>query len=471
MKLAIIGLDGLFPAFASAFAGELSNLLRIATRGVSSPLLSTIPPYTPQAWSTMLTGVNPGAHGIASFTRREGSRDVPLTTDAFCARRLDEYLTERGVRVGLLNVPVLFPAPRVQGFAISGMLAPSPRAEGFTYPADLGRQLAAEVPDYVIDVAVTKSEAHDEGIWHRFDAMLDARIRAARFLIKRFPVDVFFGVFVVLDRTFHLAFRYFDPDDPLYETRRAAAARAHAVPLLKKLDTFIGEVAAGAERILIVSDHGFRREEGKFYTNRFLADRGFISIPWSLRQAVIDRAVGLVGSSVLRRVLPRRLIERRIAATGAGAPSDAKARAAPLVAQGILVENEELRGRITDALRAAQDPRDGSPLASAVYRREDVYRGPALERFPHIVLELKENGIEASPHLIGRNFLRLAGDDWPGGHHDRRGFIALAGKDVKGPAPGDAPHMVDVLPTVFSLLDLPCPEGCEGRPWPFAVEE
>ena len=49
--------------------GLLPNLARLFKTGASSRLQSTIPPITPCAWSSFMTGKNPGKHGIFDFTR------------------------------------------------------------------------------------------------------------------------------------------------------------------------------------------------------------------------------------------------------------------------------------------------------------------------------------------------------------------------------------------------------------------
>src|SRR5437667_7688229 len=49
--------------------GTLPNLARVMACGAHGPLRSTIPPWSFQAWSSFLTGKNPGKHGIFDFFR------------------------------------------------------------------------------------------------------------------------------------------------------------------------------------------------------------------------------------------------------------------------------------------------------------------------------------------------------------------------------------------------------------------
>ena len=71
--LTVIGLDAatfdvVDPLVA---AGDLPHLARLLERGASGVLRSTTHPLTPHAWSTMVTGVNAGQHGIWDFTERD----------------------------------------------------------------------------------------------------------------------------------------------------------------------------------------------------------------------------------------------------------------------------------------------------------------------------------------------------------------------------------------------------------------
>ena len=50
--------------------GKLPGIGRMMEQGTWGTLLSTIPPISPAAWTTIFTGVNPGKHGIFGFVKR-----------------------------------------------------------------------------------------------------------------------------------------------------------------------------------------------------------------------------------------------------------------------------------------------------------------------------------------------------------------------------------------------------------------
>ena len=186
--------------------------------------------------------------------------------------------------------------------------------------------------------------------------------------------------------------------DLVYAAQQAAAIRGALLPAFAEIDAFAAELAGRADRLLVVSDHGFRPEEGKFYANRFLARHGLAALRPSLARALSEGAIRLFGRDRLRRLLPKALIEGGLAAA---APAvEGRAFAAPLAAQGIFAADEEARAEVMRLLRELRDPRTGAPLATALYTREELYAGPECHRFPHIVLELAGGGIEVSPHLL-----------------------------------------------------------------------
>jgi predicted AlkP superfamily phosphohydrolase/phosphomutase len=69
----VLGFDGLDPALLERFMAEgvLPNFARLARDGSYHRLGTTIPPQSPVAWSTFITGLDPGGHGIFDFVHRD----------------------------------------------------------------------------------------------------------------------------------------------------------------------------------------------------------------------------------------------------------------------------------------------------------------------------------------------------------------------------------------------------------------
>ncbi len=71
-KVIILGFDGMDPVLTAQWMdeGKLPNFKRLKEMGDFKPLLSSIPPQSPVAWSNFTTGMNPGGHGIYDFLIR-----------------------------------------------------------------------------------------------------------------------------------------------------------------------------------------------------------------------------------------------------------------------------------------------------------------------------------------------------------------------------------------------------------------
>jgi len=79
----VIGLDGATFDLISPWvdAGLLPTFARLMKEGAWGELQSTIPPVTGPAWSTFMTGTNPGMHSIFDWVyRRPGSYDFSPVT-------------------------------------------------------------------------------------------------------------------------------------------------------------------------------------------------------------------------------------------------------------------------------------------------------------------------------------------------------------------------------------------------------
>jgi len=69
----IIGFDGLDPRIVQSLLqrNRLPNMRRLMESGTFTELQSTVPPLSPVAWSSLITGVNPGKHNVYDFLRRD----------------------------------------------------------------------------------------------------------------------------------------------------------------------------------------------------------------------------------------------------------------------------------------------------------------------------------------------------------------------------------------------------------------
>ena len=154
----MIGVDGMDPVFVERHWAELPNLARLRDRGSYSHLATTDPPQSPVAWSTFITGLDPGEHGIFDFVHRDpvtrepylstdktvgprfalplGPYELPLSRSHVVSLRKGrafwEYLSDRGIPVMVVRIPANYPPSEV-GHEIAGMGTPDLRGTQGTF--------------------------------------------------------------------------------------------------------------------------------------------------------------------------------------------------------------------------------------------------------------------------------------------------------------------------------------------------
>ena len=101
-SVVILGIDGMDPHLVDRFvrAGRMPAFRRLMEGGSFSPLGTTIPPQSPVAWSSFITGQDPGGHGIFDFVHRNPEDYTPL----FSLSHVDE--PPRVITIGDWTIPV-----------------------------------------------------------------------------------------------------------------------------------------------------------------------------------------------------------------------------------------------------------------------------------------------------------------------------------------------------------------------------
>ncbi|HID34888.1 MAG TPA: phosphodiesterase, partial [Anaerolineae bacterium] len=197
----VIGLDGVPWTLLHPWIdqGHLPTLARLQAGGASGGLRSTIQFLTAVAWTSFLTGLNPGKHGIFDFVRRiPGAYKQELTNASLrSGRSLWRILSDAGRRVGVVNVPMTFPPEPVNGFLISGLDTPG-LDSAYTYPPEL----KAEVNDIHFIAVSTVGKSHAQYLKETLEGV-DKRFELLWRTIDREPLDFYMWVEMETDAIQH----------------------------------------------------------------------------------------------------------------------------------------------------------------------------------------------------------------------------------------------------------------------------
>ena len=298
----VIGLDGgsfrlLRPWLET---GELPCLSRLYRQGVHGNLESVIPPLSPEAWSTFMTGTHPGQHGVMNFVSfRPGTYEIKFNNGSEVRQKtLWRLLSEAGKSVGVMGVPMTYPPEPVNGYMIAGLETPDRRAT-FTHPADLQSELRAAVGEY--DLHGDFVDVKDPSVYlDRLLAMVDNQAEAACYLLRNRPTDLSVIVLGMTDRAQHCFWRYLDSahsavDDDV--PPRVLQALWHTYQHVDTAVQAMIEAVPEPRNVVIVSDHGFAPCHKLVRLSRWLEERGYLvsrsekAVSFSLLQTIWAQTV------------------------------------------------------------------------------------------------------------------------------------------------------------------------------------
>jgi predicted AlkP superfamily phosphohydrolase/phosphomutase len=501
MKVLVIGLDGATFDLIGPWieAGALPNLQRLMQRGASGKLRTTLPPISSSSWSSFVTGTNPGKHGLVDFVY-PGTDSYKVTMVDATSRRtraLWNWLNDAGYKVGLVGIPTTYPVEPVDGFMISGFLTPGTDRE-WAYPPDLKRELQAELGEFLLAPNERyRSTPHLDRFLEDLTASVENRTRAALYLMRTRPWDLFAVVYWDTDMVQHETWRLLDPNHPRHDPIEAAAYRDKILDFHRKVDADVGRLLAAVDSdtlVVVMSDHGFGPVHSFFLTNSWLSSLGYLKFkrnPWTgfkrllfrlgytpLRMFRITKAVGLASLRKSVRFQRKAGLVNRVflsfndvdwaqtRAFSIGSFGQVYINLAGVRPQGIVRpgrEYEELKDRLVQEAQALRDPRTGEPLVDRVFRREEIYDGPYTARTPDLIVQTRGWEYMAFGHAdFGSNKLvePIAGLS---GHHRLEGILILSGAGVRPGFRLEGASILDLAPTILHVMGQAVPEGLDGR--------
>ncbi len=494
MKVLVLGLDGAdYDVVCELLAaGRLPTIGRIAREGAFGPLRSTIPAVTPTAWSSFLTGLNPAGHGIFNFSTNPNRSPQRIESAASRAGApLWRRLGAAGLRSAFVAIPFTYPAEPVDGVVVTGYGGPQ-RPQ--ILPDSARARILAAYPNLV-----TAHHPMVERWWEDFPGYtrrllehVEETAGVCRLCLELDPeIAVLCADFMSSDHAGHLGYHRLDPSHPAHDP---AAAGDELVQVYEAVDRACGELIDVAERVwgeqptaIVLSDHGMKPIHWSFHANRWLEEAGHLRFRRRSLQPLgggsLD-ALAKVDQRLARTtrwygraldalpLLPHPGSERAFADIEFG-----RTRAYCFATGGQIFLGEatgarrdaRYADRLAEELASIRHP-ETNDTAFEVRRKEELYRGPYLDKAPELVLLPNDERIHVDssrrpwPAAFERHD-RLDPEVFYGysGHHALTGVLAAAGPGMR---PGDVPEGSEItqLPaTVLRLLGIDAPD-LDGAP-------
>lgn len=454
-RVFILGIDGATFDLIVPWVreGRLPNFARVMDAGTATVLKSTIPPSTAVAWTSAVTGVSPGGHGIFGSnkeTRLEGDGYVmiPNTSADRRAPAVWQMANEAGKKAVAVNIPLTGPAESIDGAMIAG--APYPADPGdLVYPRDLDKKLGGYRPRLFAE----GPKPGEEGLFLA-DVEEEARRRLdlALSLMENQEWDLFWVVFDAVESVQRYFWKYTDRFHPAYTEEGAGEYGQAILEAYTLVDGFIGEIDAKLPRgstLIIMSAYGYGPVYRRVYGRSVV--EGYCEQATKLSDLA---AFGIVP------VDPLGASFRIVRAGGAPEGEDAGDAGAAF------------RNYFRERLLNLRDKHRASKVVSDCHLGREIYEGRYMDLAPDVV------GIEEGPYLFSNldlpddmRIIELADDPtFPSGFHRQSGVLIMRGRgtergrlDVRGKASSMGARIEDLVPTILARLRVAAGEALDGR--------
>lgn len=501
-KLIVLGLDGAtFDVINPMLEkGDLPTFRKLIKEGCYGRLKSTKIPISPSAWSSFLTGLNPGNHGIFDFVkRRENSYDhIPVNSTQRKGIPIWQVLGEFDKECGVLNVPCTYPPEDIKGFMIAGF--PIPPGQVYMKPEGLAEELNANFGQINLQPNIFYSEGNEKNFANDQHRCWDDTEKVFKYIYKEKRWDVLIAVFKPTDEIMHGLWKSIDPTHPSYN-EKIGKYREKVLDLYRKADSLIAEIIENKGEdtdLIVMSDHGFGPVHSTLYMNNWLLENNYMHYRNSLGVAFrkflnetginlenafkIGKRAGLstIGKKVaystnqgsfIKKLLNMFFLSyqdidwKRTRAYSAGNFGQIYINTKGRELKGVVDESEykELTSELIKKLKRFSDPRNGKIVFDQVLKREEAFNGVYASEAPDIVFfsrnfEYTTNRMFefGSNKLVGEQVIDRSGD------HKLYGIFFAYGNKFKKCKKIEGARIVDIMPTMLYSLGLPIPKGLDG---------
>ena len=452
-KVLLIGLDSAPPELLfDRFLNDLPNIRSLIQSGVYGDLNSTIPPITVPAWMSMMTGKDPGTLGFYglrnradhSYSKMELANSRLVKEDA-----LWDILGAACKKVVLVGVPQTYPPSPVNGWLISSFLTPDTDCE-YTYPFDLKPEIERVSGGYILDVPNFRTEDRTVLLRQIYE-MTERRFRVTEHLMQTRPWDFFAHIEIGTDRIHHAFWRFLDEThrrhDPDSEYRNAIR------DYYRFIDREIGkliDIAGGDTAILVVSDHGAKRIDGGICVNEWLVREGYLALesspsgPVALEEAGVDwdRTTAWGEGGYYARIF----LNVKGREPNGTVPMEAF---------------EALRDELADKLAVIPDE-SGGEIPTVIFKPQEAYE--MCNGIPPDLIVYFGNLLWRSIGTVGSGKIHTQENDTgpDDANHAQNGVFIARAEGVESGRKIECLDILDVAPTVLSIMDVPVPEDMRG---------
>ena len=481
-RVLVIGIDALDSVTLSKFERGLPNFHRLKEETPNINFDGVFPPDSPTSWASIYTGLNPAKHGIVLFVDPLGRVSKMITKDVddgtIHGKTFWDIAGKMGKKVCVIPHLLGYPVWPVNGMIIgrSGVTK-----DVQTFPPELSEKY--DLSRFSWGLKLFPGRNKEEYIEFAKEQIFRELTLGLK-ILKEWEWDVFFMSFGELDPIQYSFWNYYDEKDPSYPGDNPYK---NVIPEFYKLyDYVIGEFLSALDSktvIIVVSDHGIgSRPVNLINVNEILRRKDLLALQKNIRKGI--------NSSPLHAMQLKRIILKMVDKYDLGNIAAIVLRIFPkgkdwfissqhidwensiayLTDQsgiknypygGIIIKKEnvkkidyeELRNLVIREFYEIRDPITNEKIVKWIYKREEIYSGEYIDRYPDILFELNEDygaGTATPAELFGKS---LSHNIAPGCHKQHHATFLISGIGDRKVIKNNM-TLMDVTPTILDFLGI-----------------
>lgn len=389
-----------------------------------SAMTSVYPTISSVAWSSFMTGKNPGKHNIFGFIDRIPGRDSLYIPDGSYMKEptLWEHLSQHNKKCFVMNVPLTYPPKPINGKLVSGFLCGDLRKG--TYPEDFHQELAKI--GYKIDADSSLAAESMDRFMKDLNETFEARKRALNKYIRD-DYDFLMVQFMETDRINHFM---------IGDRTKEGEYTKQFIEFYKKVDTLVGEIMNIVDEnthLIIMSDHGFTPIKKEVQLNAWLKKHGYLED--------VEGYEHISEKTKAFSFLPGRIyINLKGREINGGVTRS---------------EKDALLTDMMEQLSELKDPETGDKVIKYILRREDVYNGVRSGNAADIIVH-PNRGYDLKGSFKS---VEIFSNSPRTGMHTYSDAFLYSSDTIDQ----SEPNIMDLFPTILDILKVEHPTDLDGK--------
>ncbi|MBE7443733.1 MAG: alkaline phosphatase family protein [Planctomycetia bacterium] len=484
-KVVVIGIDGMDSLLVERFIEEMPNFKQIRANSPKLKFTSIFPPDSTPAWASIYTGLNPARHGIINFVNPADKEGKVVRKEAedndFKGRTFWDIAGNFGKKSCIVLPFNIYPGWEITGSMICRVNTVASKGHPLsTFPDSLLKKYSPSSTDLnMLQQYFSLKQLPKLADMCRKRTYAEGELAVK--MLKGEDWDIFFIYFSALDGIQHFFWNYFDEAHPNHPNDNPYKNIIKEFYLL--IDEMVGKIITCLDvdmPVIILSDHGHGTRPTKLLNiNQVLLNNGYLTPSHTtskrtnplhntklIKKLLISYVNKFgVGNFGLKMAQKFPLWKKVLASPLAINWDKTKAYVTDLSAVksysygGIRINRDvvskehqdDIVDNIIKILLGIEDTETTKKIVKYARRREELYQGNYIEKYPEIVLELEDSyglGWEINGSLFDYGFTHSI---QPGSHKKDTPILYTLNLNVNT---SREISLMDFAPTILKQLNI-----------------